>query len=316
MHSNVRRHIGHRPWRAARGLAGLALCVAPLWLSGCAEDGSSFLHPHGIVAAAQRRWLLEVTGLMLIVVLPVMVLVPLFAWRYRRGNTKAVYRPDWSFSWPLEFVIWGVPVLIVAALSVVIVGGERHFDPYSPLPSKQAPLDIQVVALNWKWLFIYPHQNIATLGPLVIEQDRPVSFRLTSDATMQSFLIPALGSQIYVMAGMVTRLNLMADRPGTLMGENSLFNGAGFQDEKFQVHVLQPSAFAAWVERMRTSRRTLDDASYRTLSQFGTSWDTKTSFNVAPDGALAFSSVRPNLFNQILSKYHPAPMRSSAISQH
>ena len=241
------------PWFRTR-----VLPLLPLFLAGCAEDGASVLHPHGAVAAAQRNWLFEITALMGIVVLPVLVLVPLFAWRYRHGNKKATYRPDWAFSWPLEFMIWGIPVVIVAVMSYIIIADETRFDPYAAIKPGEAPLEVQVIALDWKWLFLYPQQGIATVGTLALPAGRPVSFHLTSDATMQSFFIPALGGQIYAMAGMVTRLHLIADAPATLLGENTQYNGNGFMKEKFTVAVMSPADFASWSARMRNSGRTLD----------------------------------------------------------
>ena len=281
-----------------------ALTLLPLCLAGCAEDGASFLHPHGPVAAAQRTWLFEITILMAIVVVPVLVLVPLFAWRYRRTNTKAVYRPDWAFSWPLEFMIWGIPFIIVGGLSYIIIADETRFDPYAALKPGVAPLQVQVIALNWKWLFLYPQQNIATVGVLALPAGRPVSFRLTSDATMQSFLIPALGGQIYAMAGMITRLHLLADRPATLLGENTLYNGNGFMKEKFTVSVMAPQDFASWSATMHNSSRTLDGAAYVRLADFGTVTTAKKNFGVAPKATLSFSGIKPNLFRSIVSGYH------------
>ncbi len=299
--------------QASHAIAPLVWTVV-LCLSGCGGDGASFLYPHGTVAAAQRQWLFEVTGLVMIVVLPVLVLVPLVAWRYRRG-AAVPYRPDWAFSWPLEFAVWGIPVAIVAAISYIIIAGETGFDPYAG-QSKKPPLVVQVVALDWKWLFIYPGQNIATIGTLALPQGQPVSFALTSDATMQSFLIPSLGSQIYAMAGMVTRLHLMADRPGTLLGENTLYNGVGYMNEKFRVLVMPPHDFASWTAKIHEQGRTLDEPAFRALSKVGTVQDTKKLFDVAPDATLSFASVKPNFFNAIVSKYHPMPVQASTLSEH
>ncbi len=287
-----------------------------LWLSGCARDGTSFLDPHGIVAAAQRRWLFEITGLMMIVVLPVFILVPLFAWRYRRRNKAAAYRPDWSFSWPLEFLVWGVPIAIVAVLAYVIIEDETKFDPYAALPSTQPPLRVDVVGLDWKWLFIYPDQHIATVGMLALPQDRPISFSLTSDATMQSFLIPALGSQIYAMAGMVTRLNLMADRPGQLLGENTQFNGMGFMNQSFTVSVMSPQDFAAWCSGLAKSGKRLDAAAYSTLSQHGTVAKARSDFGIGQAATLAFSDVPDAFFRSIVDKYQHADAQAAVPGQH
>ena len=287
-----------------------------MWLSGCARDGTSFLDPHGIVAAAERRWLFEITGLMMIVVLPVFILVPLFAWRYRRRNKAAAYRPEWGFSWPLEIIVWCVPIAIVGVLAYVIVADESRYDPYDALSSSQPPLKVDVVGLDWKWLFIYPDQHIATVGVLALPQDRPVSFSLTSDATMQSFFIPALGPQIYAMAGMVTRLNLMADRPGALLGENTQFNGMGFQHQSFTVSVMSPQDFATWCGGLAKNGKNLDAAAYSTLSQHGTVAKARSDFGVDQAATLAFANVPDSFFRSIVDKYQHADALAATAGQH
>lgn len=297
---------------AACRLAAVALV---LLAGGCGRDGITFLHPHGPVADAQRHWLFEIMGWMAIVVVPVFILVPAFAWRYRRRNTKAAYRPEWSFSWSLEFVIWGIPIGIVVILGYIIIEHETRFDPYTELASSQKPVEIQVVGMNWKWLFIYPEQHIATVGVLAVPQGRPISFSMTSDATIQSFFIPALGSQIYAMAGMVTRLRLLADRPGELLGENTQFNGTGFMKDSFTVSVMSPAAFAAWLDGQHRSVRPLDDAAYRKLSKDGSLAAAKSTFGIQPDGLLSFSTVAPDLFRSVVAKYNPADMHATMSAQ-
>ena len=293
----------------------LATLELVLLAGGCARDGTTFLHPHGPVADAQRHWLFEIIGCMAVVVVPVFILVPAYAWRFRRRNLKADYRPEWSFSWPLEFVIWRVPIAIVAVLAYVVIDRETRFDPYTEIPPSQKPLEVQVVGLNWKWLFIYPDQHVAAVGMLALPQGRPISFRLTSDATIQSFFIPALGSQIYAMAGMVTRLHLLADRPGTLLGENTQFNGTGFQKDSFTVSVMSPGAFAAWSDAQRLSGRSLDDAAYRTLSKDGSLAAARSAFGVQPGGLLTFGTVAPDLFRAVVAKYDPADMHTQMSAQ-
>ena len=287
-------------------------------LAGCSPLTSSFLDPSGPVAAAQRHLFFEVIGWMMIVVVPVFVLVPLFAWRYRRGNAAAQYRPEWTFSWPLEFLIWGVPVVIVAILSVLIVTREIRLDPYAALPSNKPPLEIQVVGLDWKWLFIYPEQHIATVGMLGLPSGRPVRFRLTSDTVMQSFFIPALGSQIYAMAGMVTKLNLQADRIGRLSGRNTQFNGNGFQQQRFTVSVMSPQDFAAWVEEVRSRGKPLDGAAYGQLSRRGTAAQAHEWLGMEgmPKSIVYFSQVEPNLFSGIVGKYrHLAETAAKTVTE-
>ncbi len=311
----MRSDTSSRTRGMTRAAARMAVLGGALLVVGCARDGISFLHPHGPVADAQRRWLFEIIGWMAIVVVPIFFLVPAFAWRYRRRNTKSAYRPDWSFSWPLEFLIWGIPITIVAVLAYVIITDETRYDPYHELASSVKPLDVEVVALNWKWLFIYPDQHIATVGLLALPQGRPISFRLTSDATIQSFFIPALGSQIYAMAGMVTQLRLLADRPGTLLGENTQFNGNGFMKDNFIASVMSPAAFAAWSDRQAADGRSLDDAAYKMLAKDSSTDQAKSAFGVQPEGTLSFGTVSPDLFRSIVAKYHPGDMQSRMSAQ-
>ena len=293
-------------------------CLIPLLagmmlpLAGCGiSHGISFLAPYGVIASEQRIWFLEVLALVAIVVLPTFFLIPGFAWHFRRRNKAATYRPDWSFSWPLEIAVWGIPCIIVGVLTWIIITEETKADPFAAIPSATAPLQVQVVALNWKWLFIYPDQHIATVGQLIIPQGRPVSFRLTSDATMQSFFIPALGSQIYAMAGMVTQLHLRADKQGTLLGENTQFNGTGFSGDKFAVQVVSPAAFAAWVASTGRNGATLGESTYETLLHNDSVTLDGADFKLPPSAARSFASVQPGLFDMIVSKY-----RNGGVNPH
>ncbi len=289
------------------------LSLIAFTLSGCSpissDLSSSFLAPSGPVAASQRQLFFDVIGWMMIVIVPVFLLVPLFAWRYRRGNRNAQYRPDWTFSWPLEIVIWGVPVAVVGVLSYLICVRESPLDPYRALASSQPPLQVEVVGLDWKWLFIYPEQHIATVGALALPKDRAVRFRLTSDTVMQSFYIPALGSQIYAMAGMVTKLNLKANRLGRTRGENTQFNGLEFQNQKFTVSIMRPQGFTAWVEKVRTDGMPLDAAAYKKLSRKSTAAQAHRQLGMTgmPASALYFSTVKPGFFSGIVDKYRGAP---------
>jgi cytochrome o ubiquinol oxidase subunit 2 len=303
---------GHRaPRSAARPLARYTLPALPLLaLSGCRTDGTSFLNPHGPVAALQRDLLFEVTGWMMIVVLPALLLVPLVAWRYRRRSKTSTYRPDWHFSWPIEIAVWGIPVVLVCILSVLIAGKARSLDPYAPLASDEAPLEVQVIGMEDQWLFIYPAEGIASIGVMALPTHRPVRFRLTSDGVMQSFAIPALGSQIYAMAGMETELNLLADRPGTLLGQNTQFNGFGFQAQKFEAMATSPGAFAAWVAAAKTAARPLDEGSYALVSRSQGLERLDPNRDAGPAPGLVFSSVEPGLFQATLARYHAKPLHS------
>ena len=286
-------------------------------LAGCTADNSSFLHPYGTIAASQRRLFFEVIGCMAVVVVPVFILVPMFAWRYRRKNRTAEYRPQWSFSWPLEFAIWGVPIAVVAVLAFLIITKEVPLDPYRTLASSQPPLEIQVIGLDWKWLFIYPEQRIATVGVMAIPTDRPVHFSLTSDTVMQSFFVPSLGSQIYTMAGMVTQLNLQADREGQLRGENSQFNGMGFQNQKFTASVMSPSDFAQWIAKVRQNGIPLDQTAYHVIALQSTAEEARAALGgkgASSSPAIFFSEVDPGLFHDVIAKYR-AQTHSVAFDQ-
>ena len=283
-----------------------------LLLGACNAQNSSFLHPHGVVAHNQRYWLFYICALMAIVVVPVFVMIPLFAWRYRLG-AKTPYKPDWSFSWALEGMVWGVPVVIVALLAVLIIDQETRFDPFAPIRSRNRALEVEVVALNWKWLFIYPEQNVASIGTMAFPADRPVHFTMTSDKTMQSFFIPALGSQIYVMAGMVTQLNLMADGPGRFIGEDTQFNGMEFQQDRFVAHGMGEADFTQWIAAARSVPRPLDRTTFTRLARDGNVNDALGWFGADPAAAkdklprlepgLQFSSVDPSLFNGVVDQY-------------
>lgn len=297
------------------GARGSLITLLALGLAGCSAGNSSFLHPYGPVAADQRHLFFWVIGWMMIVCVPVFVLVPLFAWRYRRRNGAAAYRPKWEFSWPLEVVVWGVPVVVVAILAVLLWSGTMRLDPYATPPSAKPPLEIEVVGLDWKWLFIYPEEHIATVGIVAFPTDRPVRFRLTSDTVMQSFFIPALGSQIYAMAGMVTQLNLMADRPGQVEGENTQFNGMGFQSQNFTASAMKPEDFSAWVAKVRSSGKPLDNRVYGILSERSTTKEVSTRLgsDAMPPGVLYFSQADPGLFADIVDSYR-AQARAGAPS--
>jgi cytochrome o ubiquinol oxidase subunit II len=300
-----------RPAMLKYTIRALLYMILVFGLSGFSAEPSSFLHPYGPIAAAQRHLFLEVIGWMMIVVVPAFVLTPLFAWHYRRKNTGAKYTPQWDFSWLLELLIWGVPMAIVGVLAFLIWTKATALDPYAALPSSKPPLEIQVVGLDWKWLFIYPEQHIATVGMVAFPDDRPLRFSLTSDTVMQSFFIPALGSQIYAMAGMITKLNLIADRPGQLRGENTQFNGMGFQNQKFTASAMTPQNFANWVEGVRSAGRPLDAVTYHRLSQRSTTEAARAELGTdrMPASVIYFSPVGPYFFDDIVNKYRLAPSR-------
>jgi cytochrome o ubiquinol oxidase subunit 2 len=262
-------------------------------LGGCAVLDRGFLLPAGPVAAATRHEFLLVCLVMLFVIAPVLALAPLFAWHYRLSNTRSAYRPQWGFSWPLEGLIWIPPSLIVVGLAFLLWRDTHQLDPYKPLPGRR--LDIEAVAMDWKWLFIYPAEGVALVNRLVIPAGRPVHLSLTSATVMQSILMPRLAGQIYAMAGMRTQLNFAAGAPGSFRGENTQFNGMGFQNQTFAVTALDARDFARWLAETRAQPDRLDAAEYEILSRRST----------LPD-PLAFGAVDPDLFGRILALAQPS----------
>jgi len=247
------------------------------------------LDPQGPIGVAERTILFNATAIMLAVVVPVILLTLVFAWWFRSGNRKAEYFPDWSYSGRIELVTWSIPALVIMFLGGIAWIGAHDLDPATPIRSTAAPIDIEVVSLDWKWLFIYPEQAVAGVNRLVVPAGTPIRFRLTSATVMNSFFVPQLGSQIYTMPRMTTRLNLQADRPGIYHGLSAQFSGDGFSDMRFDVVALPPGAFNEWLTATRARGGTLDSASYAHLAQPGTI--------AAP---ATFGSVAPHLFEAVV----------------
>jgi len=289
-----------------RAASWTLLAASALLLSGCADQRQSFLTPDGPVSLLQYHYLWLITLITLIVVAPVVIGVPLIAWRYRYGNTKARYAPNWDFSAALEWPMWVVPGAIVVVLSVFAWIYTHQLDPYRPIASSKPALQVQVVGLDWKWLFIYPQYHIATVGEMAFPQDRPVSMTLTTDTVMQSFMIPALGGQIYAMPGMVTKLNLAADRTGTFEGMNTQYNGDGFHAQHFQAVAMTAQDFAKWVKNVQQHGVTLDAANYRILGESSTPRQVSARFGTQsmPKNVTFFNNASPDLFMKIVMRYH------------
>lgn len=280
-----------------------ALCLALAGcISGCAPVSLGFLDPAGPVASGQRELFLWVVGLALIVVLPVLVITPWLLWRYRYGQDAAPYRPRWEYSLPMEILTWGVPVLVVVALGVLTWQRSHSLDPYRPLPGNTQALDIQVIAMDWKWLFIYPQQGVASLNELVIPSGRPVHLTLTSATVMQALLIPRLSGQIYAMAGMRTQQYLQADAVGSFSGHNTQFNGDGFQKQAFGVRSLPPEQFAAWLDGARHSAQPLDCQRYLGLAQHPSTL-----------AAQRYREAAPGLFMAVLDAAREAALPSCPL---
>ena len=223
------------------------------------------LFPSGSIGAEQRNLLIIVQIIMLFVIVPVFICVFLFSWKYRADNPEADYDPDLIDNVFLEFIWWGVPFVIVAIISVLTWYKTYELDPYKPLKSDKEELVVQVVALQWKWLFIYPEQNIATVNFLQIPTDRPIHFEITADAPMNSFWIPELGGQIYAMSKMKTELYLIADHPGNFRGYSANISGEGFADMHFMTRADSESEFEKWVKETRQSDQLLNRSSYDEL---------------------------------------------------
>ena len=268
------------------------------------------------MAAAERMHLLGIVLIVLIVVLPVIVLTPWFAWRYRYRNTSAPYTPNWTFSRPLEFLIWGVPFAIVIGLAVWLWQSTTALDPYAPLASNKQPLHIEVVGYDWKWLFIYPRARIATVGQLAFPVGRPLSLELTSDTVMQAFFVPALGSQIYAMPGMITHLHLEADSPGQFLGENTQFNGLGFEQQKFTARALTPADYSAWLKRVSAVGIRFTPVVYDLIRQRATKSQARAALHAGrsmPYGDLYFTGISPQLFDNIVRSFHGGSSTSAAL---
>ena len=249
------------------------------------------LNPKGIIADQQRNLLVFTVMLSLLVVIPVFTLLAIISWKYRAGNTKAVYRPDWGNNKWLELAWWGIPCIIIFILSVVTWTSSHELDPYRALQSDKKPVNVQVVALQWKWLFIYPDYNIASVNELRIPNQIPINFTITSDAPMNSFWIPSLGGQIYAMSGMSTKLHLMADKEGTYKGSSANISGEGFAKMKFATIASSQSDFDAWVKKAQISATSLNQSSYDELAK-------------PKAGAVTYYSLStPNLYDTIVMKY-------------
>ena len=247
-----------------RTIRRLLIGFPALLLSGC---NLIVFNPKGQVAIDERNLIILATGLMLIVVIPVIVMMFLFAYRYRATNKTAAYKPRWASSHKIEAVVWGVPLIIVIILGIVTWITTHALDPYRPLDSDVPPVNVQVVATDWKWLFIYPDLGIATVNELALPVHTPVSLTITSDATMTSFFIPALGGQIYAMAGMQTRLHLIANETGEFRGIAANYNGPGFSDMHFSTLSTTPAEFEAWVAKVRSAPQALDRKTYDELAK-------------------------------------------------
>ena len=317
----------------------LSLCAMAV-LSGCGGDMVLF-NSKGQIGVEQGNLILIATALMLIVVIPAIFMTFWFVWKYRESNKdNAEYLPDWSHSTKIEIVVWAVPIAIICVLAVITYKASHSLDPYKPLTdekiassikanpnqtvaqqAKQEPITIQVIAEQWKWVFVYPELNIATINQIVFPVNTPVKFEITSNAVMNSFFIPELGGQIYAMAGMRTKLHLIADelsdrdgQPGFgpndgYRGISANYSGYGFAQMRFRAHAVTNEEYAAWVDQVRASGETLDMATLRSIRDEPKNRPTK------PHPVTHFSSVEPAFFQTVMDQYMPSAHGSKASHQ-
>jgi cytochrome o ubiquinol oxidase subunit II len=271
--------------------ARCAVVLAPVVLTACQ---AAVLEPRGVVGIAEKTILIDSLAIMLAIVLPTIAATLGFAWWFRASNTRATYLPDFEYSGRIELIVWSIPLLTVILLSGVAWIGSHELDPAEPLAAKTPPLEVQVVSLDWKWLFIYPSQRVASVNRLVVPAGVPIHFSLTSGSVMNAFFVPQLGSMIYTMNGMRTQLNLRADAPGTFLGLSSQFSGDGFPGMHFDVDAVPAERFDSWVEAARAAGPTLDAASYPAFA--------RQSMDVRP---FTFRAADPALFQQIVSHILP-----------
>ncbi|MCL4502043.1 MAG: ubiquinol oxidase subunit II [Deltaproteobacteria bacterium] len=272
---------------------GLLSLGAVTLLGGCSTI--VLFDPKGPIGESERFVIITAAVLMAIVVVPVFIMAFWIPRKYKASNTAATYMPKWSHSAKIEFFMWGLPIAIVTLLAILAWTRAHSLDPYKPIPSAKKPINIEVVCLDWKWLFIFPEEDIATVNQITFPVKVPLSFKITSDTVMGSFFIPQLGSQIYAMAGMQTRLHLLADKPGTYAGHNQQLTGRGYADMHFQAIAVSPDEFQAWVQKVRQSPEKLDLDRYEQLAKQTVGYP-----------VTYYSAVKPEMFEDILRKYRPA----------
>ena len=281
--------------------------AAPLLLvlvtSGC---NRGVLDPAGPIGAQEKQLLINSTAIMLAIIIPTIIATIAFAWWFRAGNKKATYRPDWEYSGAIEMVVWAIPALTIMLLGGIAWIGSHDLEPSHPLKSQVRPINVEVVSLDWKWLFIYPDQGVATVNRLVVPAGTPVSFRLTSATVWNSFFVPQMGSMIYTMPRMTTRLNLEADRFGVYDGLSAHYSGDGFSGMTFKVHAVPPQQFAAWAASAH-SGPPLDGRAYDQLQ--------KPSSYVKP---FTYGAVAPEMFEAIVAGKPPPPIspKTTPPAQH
>jgi len=266
------------------------------------------LQPKGEIGDKERQLIFFALGLSVIVVVPVFIMLFSFAWRFRASNTKAKYLPNWDSSRLFESLWWAIPSVLILVLSVVTWQSSHQLDPYQPIQSNARPLKVQVVALQWKWLFIYPDQGVATVNYMPIPTNQPVDLTITSDAPMNAFWVPQLGGQVYAMAGMSTKLHLIANHDGVYEGRSSNISGKGFSDMTFTANALPQASFDHWVAQTKNHHLDLSSQTYAALAKPATS------------KPLTYGTVQANLYDTIIEKYMgnmstPAPKHNYHVDR-
>ena len=286
--SSTSPHVIARSKRVIRRVSLCAAVAAASALGGCS---SVLMNPQGPVAADEMTILLNALAIMLVIVVPTILVTLLFAWWYRASNARARYRPMFVYSGRIEMVTWSIPILVILFLGGITWIGSHKLDPAQPLKSATPPIDVQVVSLDWKWLFIYPDKGIASVNELVVPAGTPIHLKLTSASVMNTFFVPALGGMIYTMNGMADDLYLQADHPGVFAGRSAHFSGDGFSDMHFDVQAVSPAQFAAWADQTRSAGPPLDEPAYAALA--------KQSTNVSP---FTYRAVSTDLFEHIVQQ--------------
>ncbi|WP_377157217.1 ubiquinol oxidase subunit II [Roseateles sp. UC29_93] len=280
-----------------RSLARLGLLALALPLTAC---NMVVMKPSGDIANQQAQLIVASTLLMLLIIVPVIILTLVFAFRYRASNTQATYSPEWDHSTRLELIIWGAPLLIIIALGAMTWISTHKLDPFRPLerldaqraiPAGVEPLNVEVVALDWKWLFIYPDQGVATVNELVAPVDRPIHFKISSSTVMNAFYVPAMAGMIYAMPGMQSQLHAVINKPGVYDGFSANFSGDGFSHMRFKFHGLSNDEFAAWVERNKADGVALTKELYLDLEKPSERQPVRR-----------YSSVAPGLFDAVVNR--------------
>ena len=292
-----------------RWLRPALLSVFAALLAGC---DAAILNPKGQIGHDEKTLLITATVLMLLVVVPVIVMTLWFAWKYRASNTKARYEPDWAHSTAIEVVMWSIPCMIILVLAVLTWRSSHALDPYKPLVSDKKPVVIEAISLDWKWLFVYPEEKVAAVNELVFPVDTPLNFRLTSDTVMNAFFVPQLGSMIYSMAGMQTKLHLIADETGQFEGMSSNYSGHGFNKMHFTAHSVTEPEYQQWLGKLRGDGKALDLAAFDALgAEKNHDWYPITYYGSVEDGLFGTVIRRHVGDNRHLGMKHDA-----AAAQH